>query len=205
MPLVIHPRVRKSIRRVAAMTCFAVFASSGAAFASCQTQPTSTPFTQWGDNNSYFLIPGGSFEGTPSQVGWNLSNASLTAGNEPFYVNNSSDSQSLTINAGGSGTSPWFCVDNTMPSFRFFAHEVSPGSDLLVQGVVRTWSGTQTFTVADISDGTMSSWGPVAPISVNTASIPNGVSLPVEARFVVPGNTGSWQVDDVYIDPYRAG
>jgi hypothetical protein len=125
MPLVIHPRVRKSIRRVAAMTCFAVFASSGAAFASCQSQPTSTPFTQWGDNNSYFLIPGGSFEGSPSQVGWTLSNASLTAGNEPFNVNSSSDSQSLTIDAGGSGTSPWFCVDNTMPSFRVFAHQVS--------------------------------------------------------------------------------
>ena len=74
MPLVIHPRVRKTIGRIAALTCVAVFVSSGAAFAAqCPTQSAKQKFSKWGDSSSYFLVPGGSFEGTPAQVGWTLS------------------------------------------------------------------------------------------------------------------------------------
>ena len=90
VPLVIHPRVRKTIGRIAALTCVAVFVSSGAAFAAqCPTQATKQKFSKWGDSSSYFLVPGGSFEGTPAQVGWTLSNARLTPGNEPFNINGS--------------------------------------------------------------------------------------------------------------------
>ena len=120
------------LRRVAALAFLGVFAAPGIALASCPAQPVSTPFSQWGDNNNYFLVPGGSFEGTADQVGWTLSNASLTQGNEPFYVNDSGDSQSLTISGGGSATSPFFCVDNTMGSLRFFAQQVEAGGGLHV-------------------------------------------------------------------------
>ena len=78
-----------------------VLASTGVALADCPAQSVSTPFSQWGDTNNYFLVPGGNFEGTSDQVGWTLSGASLTPGNEPFYVDGSGDSQSLTISAGG--------------------------------------------------------------------------------------------------------
>src|SRR6185312_7774164 len=74
VPLVIHPRVRKTLGRIAALTCVAVFVSSGAAFAAqCPTPPVKQKFSKWGDSSSYFLLPGGSFEGTAAQVGWNLS------------------------------------------------------------------------------------------------------------------------------------
>jgi len=202
MPLVIHPRVRKFVARVAALTSLAIFGGAGAAFAACPAQPVSTPFSHWGDDNLYFAVPGGTFQGTAAQIGWSLDNASLTAGGPT-----GADETSLTIDGNGSATSPWFCVDNTMPSFRFFAKEDAPGSDLLVEGVVRLPWGTRTFTypVAEIRDGSMSSWGLVAPITVATAKLPNGTTLPVEIRFVVPGGSGSWSVDDVYIDPYRLG
>jgi hypothetical protein len=49
-----------------------------------------------GDMNSYFLAPGGAFDGGSS---WTLSGARLTPGNGPFYLNGSGDSQSLTISA----------------------------------------------------------------------------------------------------------
>jgi len=81
MSAVIHRRLRRAIFSVASLTCVAMFASTGVALASCPTQPVSTPFSQWGDSNDYFLVPGGSFEGTSDQVGWTLSNASLTTGN----------------------------------------------------------------------------------------------------------------------------
>ena len=101
MPLVIHPRVRKTIGRIAALTCVAVFVSSGAAFAAqCPTQTSQPKFARWGDNARYFLVPGGSFEGTPAQVGWTLSGATLTSGNEPFHINSAPDSRSLLVDGG---------------------------------------------------------------------------------------------------------
>lgn len=205
MPLVIHPRVRKTIGRVAALTCVAVFVSSGAAFAAqCPTQSAKQRFSTWGDTSSYFLVPGGSFEGTPTQVGWTLSGATLTAGNEPFFLNAVTDNQSLLVDAGGSATSPLFCVDSTMTSLRFFARQTEQGSDLEVQGVVATPRGPLTVTVADVSDGDFpSEWTPME-VAIDTNRIPRGYSVSAALRFVVP-DSGSWQIDDVYVDPYRAG
>jgi hypothetical protein len=212
MPLVIHPRVRKAAGRVAAMTCVAVFASTGAAFASngpsspsCQAQPVTTPFANWGDNSDYFLVPGGSFEGTAQQVGWSLSDASLTAGNETFQVDGSSDDQSLTIKGGGSATSSFFCLDNTMHDLRFFARQTAPGSNLIVQAVVRIGHHEIVLPLASLADGSMPSWAPVPQIGLQGRLLPRWVRLPVALRFVVPDGQSSWQLDDVYVDPYRLG
>ncbi|MGH2896175.1 MAG: hypothetical protein ACRDPM_23300 [Solirubrobacteraceae bacterium] len=204
MPLVIHPRVRKTIGRIAALTCVAVFVSSGAALAAqCPTQSAKQKFSHWGDSSNYFLVAGGSFEGTPAQVGWTLSGATLTPGNEPFLINGAGDDQSLLINGGGSATSPQFCVDSTMPSLRFFVRQTAPGSDLRVQGVVPTSHGPMTLTVADLPDGSIASWTPVQ-INVATYRIPRGYSVAGALRFLA-GGSGSWQIDDVYVDQYRAG
>jgi hypothetical protein len=165
----------------------------------------STPFSQWGDTSSYFLLPGGSFEGTPDQVGWTLSNASLSPGNESFYVNANGDGQSLSISGGGSATSPYFCVDNTMPDMRFFAQQVAAGSDLKIEALVQTPNGVDTVPVADLADGSTSSWAPTEPISGNSGALPNGDSIMVALRFEAPLTAGSWQIDDVYVDPYRSG
>lgn len=204
MPLVIHPRIRKAVGRVAALTCVAVFASTGAAFASCQTQPVSTPFAQFGDTSSYFLVPGGSFEGTAAQVGWSLSNAELTAGNEPFHVDGAADDQSLTINGGGSAMSPAFCVDSTMPDLRFFAREVAPGSDLQVQAVFRLGRHQIVWPLAVVRNGSMDAWAPLRQIGLHVGLLPGWVHVPVQLRLAAP-DTGSWQVDDVYVDPFRLG
>ena len=204
MPLVIHPRVRKTVGRIAALTCAAVFVSSGAALAAeCPSQTGKQKFAKWGDHASYVLVPGGSFEGTPAQVGWTLSNATLTPGNEPFHLNSATDNQSLLINGSGSATSPVFCVDSTMPSLRVFVRQTMAGSDLKVQGLVQTPRSPFAFTVADLADGSEPGWAAVQ-ITVPTNRIPKGLSIPAALRFVVPGG-GSWQLDDVYVDPYRAG
>src|SRR5438067_2999034 len=84
LPDFIHLRVRRAICRVVAATCLAVLAVAAPAFASCPDQPVSNPFSQWGDSSNYFLVPGGSLEGSTDDVGWTLSNASLAQGNEPF-------------------------------------------------------------------------------------------------------------------------
>jgi hypothetical protein len=204
MPVVIQSRVRRAAVAVAALTCFGVFATTGVALASCPSQPVSTPFSLWDDSNNYFMVPGGSFEGTTDQVGWTLSNASLTAGNEPFNVNGPDDAQSLTINSGGSATSPYFCVDDSMSSMRFFAQQVAAGSDLRVRALVQTSNGVMVVPVADLADGAMPSWAPTDSLG-NGTTPPSGSSLMVALRFRVPATSGSWQIDDIYVDPYRSG
>jgi hypothetical protein len=203
MSAVIHRRLRRAIFAVA--TCVGVFASTGVALASCPTQPVSTPFSQWGDSNDYFLVPGSSFEGTADQLGWTLSNASLTAGNEPFNVNDPGDQQSLTINGGGSATSPFFCVDETMSGLRFFAQQAGAGTDLRVKVLIQNADGSVTAVpIADLADGSMPAWAPTDPLG-GSGHLPAGSSLMVALRFRAPVSSGSWQIDDIYVDPYRSG
>jgi hypothetical protein len=202
----VRSRLRVVIPGLAALVCIGLLATPGVALASCPTQPVSTPFSQWGDNNNYFLVPGGSFEGTADQVGWTLSGASLTPGNEPFYVNSSSDSQSLTIPGGGSATSPFFCVDNTMGSLRFFAQQVSAGAGLHVQALVQNSDGSvTTVPIAHLTDGSMPSWAPTSPITGDTSGLSDDQTLSVALQFTVRSSAASWQIDDVYVDPYRSG
>ena len=164
MPFVIHPRIRKGLGRLTAMTAFGVLASTGvAAAASCPTLSTTTPLTQFGDNNNYFVVPGGTFEGCLSAGGLVRFRRLADPGNEPFQVISSSDNQSLTIQAGGSVTTAPMCVDASMPEMRFFAHEIGSGSDLKVDVLVN-WGGTMAVPLADLADGSMYSWAPTAQI-----------------------------------------
>jgi hypothetical protein len=196
-----HPCVPRAMRHAATLACILVPVSAGTAVAACPAPPVSTPFAQWGDSNSYFAVPGGTFEG--AQPGWTLSNATLTPGNEPFFVNGPSDNQSLTIGGGGSATSPYFCVDSTMSSMRLFADQVAPGGDLQITALVQTPNGVADVPVGDLGDGSMRSWAPTQPITGNSSQLAGSVM--VALRFRVPPSVASWTIDDVYVDPYRSG
>ena len=191
------------VARVMPLACLGLFAAPGVAFASCPAQPVSTPFSQWGDVHSYFPLPGGSFEGGDG-LDWTLSGASLTSGNELFLVNGSGDRQSLSIAGGGSATSPFFCVDSTMKSLRFFAQQAAAGGDLYVQALVQTRGAVKTVPLADLADGLMPAWAPTQPITDGVAGLAHRRSL-MALRFSVPASAGRWQIDDVYVDPYRSG
>ena len=110
-----------------------------------------------------------------------LSGATLTPGNEPFQINGATDDQSLLVSGGGSATSPAFCVDSTMPSFRFFVRQTAPGSDLKVQGVVQTPRGLLSMTLADFLYGSLPFWTPVQ-VTVATNKIPKGFSIEAAMR-----------------------
>ncbi len=190
--------------RLLLLTCMGVFASTGVAAAHvCQPPPLVNPFAQWRDTSGYFLAPGGSFDG--AAAGWVLNGAELSNGSGAgFSFGSISASGSLTIGAGGSAISPSLCVNSTMPYIRFFARQVSRGSDLLVQGVQPAGDGPAVpVTVTELPDGSMPSWGPADPIAVITASLAPGESVNGDLRFSVPGATGAWQIDDIYVDPYR--
>ncbi len=191
--------------RLFLLTCAGLFASSGVAAAHvCQPPPLVSPFAQWGDTSDYFLAPGGSFDGGTS--GWVLNDAELSSGaGAGFNFGSISASGSVTIGAGGSATSPSLCVNSTMPSLRFFARQLSRGGDLSVQGVVQASeaNSAMTVTITELPDGSMPSWAPIGRVALLTASLPAGASVNGVLRFSVPAGAGAWQIDDIYVDPYR--
>jgi hypothetical protein len=191
------------------VTCVLVL---GAVFAAMATAPPanallglgnpcgstmSQPFAQFGDNASYTLVPGGSFEpGTPA---WSLKGgASVVSGNEPFA---NSGSNSLNLPAGSSATSPFMCVGTLSPTLRLFGFASSSQSALSVQILAKNIFGLLTVLNIGIVYPGQTSWAPtksalflqsLGALLTNTTSI--------AFRFA-PIN-GSWTIDDTYVDPF---
>jgi hypothetical protein len=188
----------------AAVAAFAVPAAS-AITVSCPGNDLARPFAPWLDPGNYTLVPGGTFERGAQP--WTLERgAGTVAGNERFLVNGPGDSRSLALPAGSSATSPSTCVGLDSPTVRLFARNTgSPLSVLEVDAVVRTTLGIRlTLPIGLFVAGP--SWQPT-PITLLLANIPDsllpsGDSAAVALRFV-PHGRGAWQIDDVYVDPFR--
>ncbi len=161
-------------------------------------------FAPWLDPGSYVIDDGGAFE--DGAAGWGLaSGASVTGGNESYAVHAEGDSQSLSLPAGSSATSATACVGIENPSMRFFARSSGGGvlSSLRVDVLYEDAAGTvHSLTVGNV--GRSGSWqpSPVIPVVANLLPLLPGDHTPVEFRFTPVGGA-SWQVDDVYVDPWR--
>jgi hypothetical protein len=209
VPVVPHQRVRTRLGRVVALTVAVMFAIPAAAFASsCPAHATTAPFTQWGDTGSYFPLPGGNFESPLSASGWTVHRAERTLGNEPFSVGGSSDSYSMTIEGGGIAVSPAFCIDGSMPYLRFFARALGADGNLDVRLVVQPTRGViaAPFSqIVDLTAGSMTSWAPTGQLNLAAGqTVAAGQSALGRLVFAVAGRS-SWQIDDIYADPYRMG
>jgi hypothetical protein len=170
--------------------------------ASCDPQPTSRPFAQWGDSRNYVLAPGGSFEsGAP---GWQLNGASVVTGNETFYVGGRTHSKSLRLDGGETATSPEICVGLEHPVIRVFAkNNRLLLSTLTVEVIVRTSLGLKLAVPIGVVLP-RSSWKPTPAYLVVANLLPllPGNYTPVAFRFRAVG-LGSWWIDDFYVDPRR--
>ena len=159
----------------------------------CDNPESSQVFAPWLDYSYYFLAPDGSFEN--GGEGWSLGGAAVGAGNNSY----GSGSSSLTVSGGDSATSPAVCVGIEHPTFRFFVRRESPvAAPLVVSVVLRNGTAIPVGTVAAAS----SSWKP-SPIMVIGANllpvVTGGPSTDVKFRFSSVG--GTYQVDDLYVDP----
>ena len=156
----------------------------------------SQPFAQFGDNSSYTLIPGGSFEsGAPS---WSLKGgAAVVGGNEPYA---DSGSSSLYLPAGSSATSPFMCVGTLSPTLRVYGFSSSASTALSVQILARNIFGLLTVLNVGIVYPGQTSWSPTSKalfLQSLGALLTNTTSIAF--RFA-PVN-GSWTIDDTYVDP----
>lgn len=164
---------------------------------------SSKVFAPWGDYANYVLVPGGSFEAdTPA---WAMSGgASVVAGNEPFYVNSRTDSRSLRLPSGSSALSPTVCFGLGDWHARFFVRNVGSGGSLKVDIVVKSLVGS---LVSVLDGGSMTAGGTWAPSPRVRLTLTNLCSLlgvkAVAFRFRSVGTGAAFQVDDVYLDPYK--
>jgi hypothetical protein len=168
----------------------------------CADQSLDQTFLRWADVASYTLHPGGDFDSGPD---WSLSNgAAVVSGNEYFYVSGDKDeSQSLYLPSGAGATSGSICVGIEHPDIRFLARASNPMATLSVQVLFEDGSGAvRSVPIGAISAG--SSWAPTIPlpIAVNLLPLLPGDHTAVAFKFTAQG--GSFQVDDVYVDPYRS-
>ena len=195
--------------RLAALTTALLLAIPAIASAApCPVSQTTTPFTHWGDTGNYFSLPGGNFEAPLASTGWIVDRVERVSGNEPFDVGAATDSSSLVIDGGGVALSPAFCIDGSMTDLRFFARSLGANGKLQVRLVLQTKAGVTTAPfsrVAELTAGSMPTWAPTGQLALtDNASSPGGRATTARIAFSVSGH-GGWQLDDIYVDPYRMG
>jgi hypothetical protein len=171
----------------------------------CSTPPIEQPFLRWGDSAYYTLVSNGGLEAGTTD--WAVSKGSAVSGNESFYVHSTRDAKSLSLPAGSSATTRAFCVGLDKPTMRFFARSAGTGllSSLRVDALVETSLGlVLPLPIGIVSPS--SDWKPSPPLLIvgNLLPLFPGQQTPVAFRFT-PQGTGTWSVDDVYVDPHRRG
>jgi hypothetical protein len=164
----------------------------------CDDGTLTQPFARYGDHATY--KPVGSFEdGTD---GWVLSGgAKVVAGNESAHVGDADDSRSLLLPSGSSATTPPVCVGLDEPTLRFFTRKNSGLlSTMAVTVHVQTSLGIWVELPIGVDLG--GSWHPSLPMLVVANLLPLLPPDRTAVKFTFrPLLGGSWQVDDVYVDP----
>jgi len=203
-----NPKLRAALAVLAAAVASAALAAPASAgvlvksATDCDAPVTSQPFARFGDNSSYKLVGDGGFE--DGAADWTLSGgAKVVAGNEAYDVHGAGDGYSLSLPAGSSATSPTVCVGLDEPTLRFF---VRKNSGLLSTMAVSVKVETSLGLVATVPIGVDlgGNWHPSLPMLMlgNLLPLLPGDKTPVQFQFT-PLLGGNWQVDDVYVDPWR--
>jgi hypothetical protein len=174
--------------------------------ASCSFPSSGQPFLPWSDANHYFLAPGGNFE--TGAADWALTgSASVLSGNEPYYVAGSGSSSLSLPTTTAAATTPTMCVTSDAPEFRLFVK--NNGNLGYTNGQLAVYlnfqNGNGKWQQVKIAALTVknTNWTLSPKISfIQYISTPlqSGYAN-VSFTFKPNDNHGSWQLDDMYVDP----
>jgi hypothetical protein len=170
---------------------------------SCGSETYSQPFTSWGDTAKYVLMPGGSFEaGGPL---WLLAGGAKAApGNESYKVHGAADSMSLALPGGSSATSLAACTSIYHPTMRFFVRNAgASSSQLKVEALYPGLLGGVQAAKLGVLRAT-AAWQPSPVMQLLVSNLLATLSLnrtTIAFRFTPLDGSGTWTVDDVYLDP----
>jgi hypothetical protein len=161
-------------------------------------------FAAYGDSANYASLFNGGFE--DGSLGWYTSGgAKVVSGNEPAYISGDrGDSHSLLLPSGSSAYSSTVCFAFGDWHLRFFAKNVGPSNGALrVQVIVPSLLGVLTI----LDGGTVSGNGTWTPSPRLQLALCNVTSLlgtrAVAFRFTPVGYGAAYQIDDVYLDPWK--
>jgi hypothetical protein len=160
---------------------------------------TSYPFKPWNDSAAYCAFPNLGFES--GSTSWTLKgSATVVAANEPWHVSGAGK-RALQLGPGASAVSSPLPVNLLDPYMRFFAHSVGANGSLHVQVIFRGLTGNVTglLDFGTLSPAGYATWQP-------TQRVLSALALPLltstaQVQFTSQAKSGSWQLDDVYLDP----
>lgn len=171
----------------------------------CGDETLTKPFAQFGDRMNYKLVENGNFEA--GSTGWTLlGRAKVVSGNEPWKVGGAAHNKSLVLPAGSSAISPVSCVGLAEPTVRFFAKKNKAPllgvSTLAVSVYVKTSLGITVPVPVGVVLGN-GQWKPTPAMLIVANLLPllPGDRTPVAFQFTPL--LGEWQIDDLYVDPFR--
>jgi hypothetical protein len=188
---------------VAVLAATGLSVCAGSAGASLSLLPscgaTTHPFTPWGDTASYCAFPNLGLES--GSAGWSLKGtASVVAGNEPWHVSGAG-THALQLAPGASALSAPLPVNLLDPWLRFFAHSANANGPLQVQVVFRGLTGNLTglLNFGSLAQGSFSSWQPTQKV-LSALALP-ALTMTAQVQLTSQAKSGSWQIDDLYLDP----
>ena len=194
--------MHRAVAAATIITGVAVMGVTGTAMAAgeCGARSTTAAFARWGDSNQYFVADGGTFElGSTPWVTWG--SARTTPNQSPFAMTGLGHTRSMRLPAySGAGTPP-ICVFHNEESVRFSYKAPYVGATLEVYIEVSNEQGyadTDTYVTA-----TTRMWDVSQVIDVPNLRDSNGQQWITIWIQPVDG-VGTWQVDDVMIDPWIA-
>jgi hypothetical protein len=166
---------------VSAAVAVPAHAASLVATTDCPAPQITQPFAEWGDVNWYKRVDGGGFDETAP--GWTLTGGATVVDGK------------LSLPAGSSVVSAPVCVGHDEPTMRFFGAGQGP---LQVSVQFQLLAGL--WITLPIGRDTGAAWkpSPVIHMLANYLPAPGDYT---NVRFVFTASAGTWEIDDVYVDP----
>jgi hypothetical protein len=161
----------------------------------CSNPLLSQPFLAWGDSNWYTLMPGetpNSFDGS----GWQLSGgAKITR----TTLADGTTSSVLDLPSGSKAVSPIICVTSSYPTARTMVRDVK-GSEGVFFYV--SYEGTSTWNTPKNTGqvhGNSTAWTLATPVNLQPYNVSGW--QPMRITLIPGGNTGDFQLYNLYVDP----
>ena len=161
--------------------------------------PTTQPFAQWGDTGNYCAYPNLGLENGTS--GWTLTGqASVVNGNETWHESGPG-THALQLGPGATALSAPLPINIFDPWIRFFARNAAANGALQAQVIFRGPLGNLTgvLNTGTITMAGYANWAPSQRI-LSVLALPLGTTS-AQVLFTSTQKNGSWQIDDLYLDP----
>lgn len=186
----------------------------------CQDPLIEQPYSLFDDKRDYVLAPGGSFENATAP-GWQLPpGASIVPGDDAFtekgkLLTTHTEGSMLEMAKGTSVISPAMCVDLNYPLFRFTSRAITTPGD---SGVITTPDDAEIRVEVVYPNAENPAFEQVTKFDGKQGDFTNArwhVSNEIDLKPDLGGQqwggrlaalrftvlSGTWRIDDVYVDP----